>query len=239
MPRTYTAPQCDTPETVPRTPLRLRNRRYSAFMKNLHLVSPVLTSLLLGSMALAQAANLPVPEAPQPQNSSSTKLTPAANTLKPGEDQLISQVRRYPRFPGGPTGPRRGMYSPGFPPPPALSPLGVVIGFGAGAALGASNRADGTVRGHVALGLIGGAIGALIGGAIGGAAHPFLHSRRTYRPSWPAEDADEESNLQPPSRRAQSPRSVPPSSGAPAAAVEVSEESGESGTLSPARRISQ
>jgi hypothetical protein len=164
-------------------------------MKNLRVVSLVLTSLLLGSTALAQAANAPVPEAPQPQNSSSTQSTAAADTLKSGEDRLISQARGYPRFPGRTTGPGRGrMYGPGFPPPPALSPLGVIIGFGAGAALGASSPADGTVRGHVALGLIGGSIGALIGGAIGGAAHPFLHSRRFYRPSWP--EGDEESDLQ-------------------------------------------
>jgi|HubBroStandDraft_1064217.scaffolds.fasta_scaffold00075_49 hypothetical protein len=247
---------CDTPETVPRPAPQGRTRRYSALMKNLHIVSLVVTCLLLVSMAFAQAGNPPLPEAPQPQSSSSTVLEqiPSADRLESSQGKLITQAR-YPRYPGGPMGPRRGMYAPGFPPPPALSPVGALIGFGAGAALGASTPADGTVRGHVALGLIGGAIGALIGGAIGAAAHSFPHSRRTYRPSW-AEEGDQESNLRLPSRSTQSPRSgsaeptpsapagfavtVPPSSpGTPAVAVGLSSESGESETLSASRRISQ
>ncbi len=201
--------RCDTPESVPGMPSHTRNRRYSAFMKNLHVVSPLLASLLLGSMALAQVVNTPVPEAPQPQSSSSMDLEqiPSTNTLKPGGDKPIAQARRYPGFPGGPMGPRRGMYAPGFAPRPALSPFGVLIGFGVGAALGASQPADGTVKGHVALGVIGGTIGAVIGGAIG-AANPFRYSRRTYRPSWPDDGDDEESHLRSPSRRSHSQRSV-------------------------------
>jgi hypothetical protein len=45
--------------------------------------------------------------------------------------------------------------------------MGALIGFGAGAALGASASGDQTARGRVAGGLIGGTLCALIGGAIG------------------------------------------------------------------------
>lgn len=64
--------------------------------------------------------------------------------------------------------PRGRAYPSAFAPrPPALSPLGALIGFGAGAALGATASGDQTARGRVAGGLIGGALCALIGGAIG------------------------------------------------------------------------
>jgi hypothetical protein len=143
-------------------------------MKNLQVISPLLTSLLLGSVALAQAGNLP--DAPQPQNSASTQLqsTPAADSdesaKEAGGATLISQARPYPRFPRGPMGPPRGRAYPWAfaPPPPALSPIGALIGFGAGAALGASASGDQTARGRVAGALIGGGLCALIGGAIGG-----------------------------------------------------------------------
>jgi hypothetical protein len=245
---------CDTPETVLRPPLRMPNQRYYALMKNLQFVSPLFTSLLFGSMAAAQARNLPAPEAPQPQESASaeTQITTAPDAAKPGEDKLIAQARRYPRLADRPVGSRRGMYSPGFPPPPPLSPIGVLIGFGAGAAIGASNPADGTVKGHIALGLIGGTIGAFIGGAIA-AANPFLHTRRPYRPSWP--DDDEEVALPSHSRGSHSESSAsatsdtpsPPTrlavtaqpSGKPAVAAAFSGEFGEPGTPTSPSRISQ
>jgi hypothetical protein len=133
-------------------------------MKNLQVVSPLLT-LLLGSIALAQAGNLP--EAPQPQDSESTQLqsTPVANSEESaqpsGDNKLMSQARPYPRFPRRPVGPPRGRvyrsaYSPAYPPPPALSPVGALIGFGFGAALGAAGSGDHTSGGRVAGALIGG-----------------------------------------------------------------------------------
>jgi hypothetical protein len=74
-------------------------------------------------------------------------------------------------------GPPRGRaYPSAFAPPrPPLSPIGALIGFGAGAALAAAGSQDQTTRGRVAVGLLGGGLCALIGGAIG---HSFsvIHS---------------------------------------------------------------
>jgi hypothetical protein len=168
-------------------------------MKNLRVFSPLLMLLLLGPAALAQAGN-PLPDAPQPQDLSSARpeLTPPSNAEASGESKLISQARQYPRFPRRPARPSRGrVYASGYSSPPGLSPIGALIGFGAGAAIGASNPADGTVRAHVTLGLIGGTIGAFIGGVIGGA---FPHVRRRYPPG-PDDDDDEESNLRIPAKK--------------------------------------
>jgi hypothetical protein len=152
-------------------------------MKNLEFLSPLLMSLLLASVALAQAGSPDAPDAPQPQPSVAARPepTPAAGTGSSGEDRLISHARQYPRGPCGPMEPHRGHAYPGFPPPPGLSPVGALIGFGVGAAAGAGNANDGTVGAHVALGLIGGGLGALIGGAIGAVANPFAHARRLLR----------------------------------------------------------
>jgi hypothetical protein len=184
-------------------------------MKNLRVLSPVLMSLLLASVALAQAGSPDAPDAPQPQPSVAPRSepTPAARTGSSGEDRLISQARQYPRGPRGPMGPHRGHAYPGFPPPPGLSPVGALIGFGVGAAAGAGNANDGTVGAHVALGLIGGGLGALIGGAIGAVANPFLHARRVYRPSGPNDD--EEAALRPSTRKVHSERSVPAKADSP------------------------
>jgi hypothetical protein len=144
-------------------------------MKNLQMISLLLASLLLASMAQAQEGNLP--EAPRPQSSASTQSlsTPGAGPSEsarkpdqePAQNVLISQARPYP--PRGPMGPPPGRaYPSAFAPPrPPLSPLGALIGFGAGAALAAAGSQDQTARGRVAAGLIGGSLCALIGGAIG------------------------------------------------------------------------
>lgn len=145
-------------------------------MKNLQTLSPLLTALLLGSMALAQASTLP--EAPQPQDSASADVqlaqtpiaqTPNQSVRQSTENKLISQASAFPRSPRGPALPPRGRaYPSAFAPrPPVLSPLGALIGFGAGAALGATASGDQTARGRVAGALIGGTLCALIGGAIG------------------------------------------------------------------------
>ena len=163
-------------------------------MKNLQVLSPLLTSLLFGSMALAQAGNLP--DAPQPQDAATTDVplaqasatetpvtqTPIAQTPNPAEqssvNKLVSQAAPFPRSPRGPMPPPRGRaYPSAFSPrPPALSPIGALIGFGAGAALGASASGDQTARGRVAGGLIGGTLCALIGGAIGHAFSAVGHN---------------------------------------------------------------
>lgn len=175
-------------------------------MKNLRVFSPLLMLLLLGPAALAQAGN-PLPDAPQPQDLSLAppELTPPPNAEASGESKLISQARQYPRFPRRPARPSRGrVYASGYSSPPGLSPIGALIGFGAGAAIAASNPADGTVRAHVTLGLIGGTIGAFIGGVIGGA---FPHVRRGYPPSGPDDD-DDDNNLRSDARKIRSKPSV-------------------------------
>jgi hypothetical protein len=162
-------------------------------MKNLQVLSPLLT-LVLGSVALAQAGNLP--DAPEPQESASTQRqgTPAANPPEspqpPADNELVSQARPYPRFPPGPMGaprgpmgpqrgpmgyPRRGPYrspySSPFRPQPSLpdfSPGGALVGFGLGAAVGAAGTANLNAHDRVAAALLGGGLFALIGGAVGG-----------------------------------------------------------------------
>src|SRR5580700_9043669 len=176
-------------------------------MKNLPVLSPLLTSLLFGSMALAQAGNLP--DAPQPQETATTDVplaqspateTPATQTPNPAEqsseNRLVSQAAPFPRFPRGPMPPPRGRaYPSAFSPrPPALSPIGALIGFGAGAALGASASGDQTARGRVAGGLIGGTLCALIGGAIGHAFSAVGHNFHD-RNDW--DDAQERKHHKP------------------------------------------
>jgi hypothetical protein len=177
-------------------------------MKNTIVISPLLMTLLFASVALAQARNPNLPDAPQPQASASTRSepTPVAGRGASGEDKLIRQARQYPRGPRRPMGPRRGHAYPAFPPPPALSPVGALIGFGVGAAAGASNSGESTVGTHVALGLIGGGLGALIGGAIGAVVNPLAHARRVRRPS--GSDNDEEADLPSGARKAYSRQSV-------------------------------
>jgi hypothetical protein len=154
-------------------------------MKNLQALSPLLTSLLLASMALAQAGGLP--DAPTPQDSASeqrsahaptrhapTTEAPSHQAADPAAqstgNEIITQAAPFPRATRRPTPPPRGRAYPSAfaaPRPPALSPVGALIGFGAGAALGAAASGDQTARGRVAGALIGGTLCALIGGAIG------------------------------------------------------------------------
>lgn len=151
----------------------------------------MLMSLLLASVALAQAGSPELPDAPQPQASAlaQSEKTPDANAGASDENTLIGQAGRYPRFPRRPVRPSRGYaYRPAAP-MPGLSPVGALIGFGVGAGLGARGSQDGSASARVASGLIIGAIGALIGGAIG-AAPPLLHARRHYPPSGPDDDDD-------------------------------------------------
>ncbi len=211
---------CDTPESVLATPARPGKRRYSALMKSLRVLSPLLTLLFVGSMALAQEASPAVPDTPQPQDSATTqpRENSVADTRESGEGSLISQVRQYPRFPRRPMRPPRGPAYSAFPPPPGFSPVGALIGFGAGALLGASKAGDNAGNTRAGLVLIGGGLGALFGGVIGGIVggpHSFRHHGR-YGPSWPGED--EEGSLRshskdrpekPTSAKAAEPRETP------------------------------
>jgi hypothetical protein len=181
-------------------------------MKNLQVLSLLLPSLLLASMAMAQAGNLP--EAPQSQDPSSTDVqlirSPSAqsSTTKPpstqtpnesqqsGENKIIAQATPFPRSPRRPMPPPRGRaYPSAFAPrPPALSPLGALIGFGTGAALGATASGDQTTRGRVVAGLIGGSLCALIGGAIG---HAFSAVGHNFRDRHDWDDAQERKHRKP------------------------------------------
>lgn len=204
---------CDTPETVTKLPPHLHNASYRQLMKNTKKLSTFLMWLLLSGIAIAQAGSADLPDAPQPQDSPSAKpeIEPVGATGASDERKLIAQARRYPRGPRRPARPPHGgIYASGFSSPPGLSLIGALIGFGAGAVIGASNPADGTVRAHVTLGLIGGTVGAFIGGVIGGA---FPHFRRGYPPYGP--DDDDDSDLRSDARRIHAKRPIPTKPAAP------------------------
>jgi len=196
-------------------------------MKNLQVLSPLLTSLLLASMALAQAGNLP--DAPQPQGAASTGVqlaqTPATQTpnsaaQQSGENKIITQAAPFPRSPRGPMPPRGRTYPSAFAPrPPALSPVGALIGFGAGAALGATASGDQTARGRVAGGLIGGALCALIGGAIGRAFPVGGHNFHDWHDDWHDQDDAHERKHHKPVPRPVEPDMEASSAPAPAASA--------------------
>jgi hypothetical protein len=163
-------------------------------MKNLNVIAPLLASLLLGGMALAQEPVKVIPEAPQPQNIPATQEPIAAYGEDSAGNAIIGQFRRYPQLHRGPIRSSRGQAYPSAyasAPRPPFSVLGALIGFGVGAAIGASgsDHSGTTLGGRV---LIGGTIFAVIGGAIGGA---LPHVRRRYPQQDP--DDDEESNVRP------------------------------------------
>jgi hypothetical protein len=190
-----------------------RNQRYRSPMKNLTVISLLLVTLLLGSMALAQGVVPAVPEAPQPQNSAAAEQPPTPAKTGSSADELLSQYRQYPRFPHGPMyGPS---YGSAYRPRPSLPPVvGALIGFGVGAAIGAG-KPVGPGQTHVPIALIGGGFGAMFGGLIGAiAAVPHSLARgRSYRPSGPEDD--EEGSLRPGSHKVDGEKtaSVKPASG--------------------------
>jgi hypothetical protein len=161
-------------------------------MENLRIISLPLMTLLFASVALAQAGSASLPDAPQPQASAQAQSDETSNPNAGASDdgKLISQVQRYPRLPRRPgRAPRRYVY-PSPAPMPHLSPVGALIGFGSGFALGASQSQDRSGGGRAVVGLLVGGIGALIGGVIG-TAPPLWHPRRTYPPDDPDDDDDE------------------------------------------------
>ena len=162
-------------------------------MKNLRIPSLILSTFLT-SAALAQTSNLP--EAPEPPDSTSAQpaldaapdqSTYSSSKDSPGKDDAIAQAGTYPRFPRRPMpGPRGGGYPAVFPaPPPPLSPVGALIGFGVGGVLGAVGSGDQTGRGRLAGGLIGGGICDQIGGGIGAAYSAFHpHNNSNSERDW-------------------------------------------------------
>ena len=160
-------------------------------MKNLNMISPFfLVPLLLGGMAVAQEAVNVVPEGPQPQNIVVTQQQMAANAKDSGRND-ISQFGRYPQVHRGPIRSSGGRAYPSAyasAPPPPLSALGALIGFGVGAAIGASgsDHSGMTLGGRV---IVGGALFALMGGAIGRGL-PFRHRIRFPEPPDPGDDEE-------------------------------------------------
>ncbi len=216
--------RCDTRESVIRPPPHVHDERYRRLMKNTKFFSLLLMSLLLASAAQAQSGKPEVPDAPQPQDyvSQPIEITSPANTEASGDNQVISQVRQYPRFPRRPMGPYRGQGYRSRGPTPGLSPLGALIGFGAGAALGAARSQDATGGGRLASGLLVGAISALIGGAVGnaiGAASPLLHAKRTHPATRPGDD--DGSDLRADARGVHSKRPVSPMPASPSQSTPV------------------
>jgi hypothetical protein len=195
--------RCDTPKTVTKPAQHLQDESYRRLMKNTKIFSPFMW-LLLGTVAFAQAGSADVPEAPQPQDPDTARIEaktePAkiesssnSNIGSSSEGRLISQARQYPQLHPGRMRPPGQVYR-SHSPMPGLSPLGALIGFGAGAALGASKSQDQSASARAVIGLFAGGIGALIGGAIG-SAPPFWHSRRNYPPYGPGDDDGDDSNL--------------------------------------------
>jgi hypothetical protein len=149
-----------------------------------------------------------------------TVCQPAAEHVS--GDSSLAQIPR--RGPGSPMHPGPYMRRPGVgyaDPYPWPAPeynhagMGALIGFGLGAAAGASTQTD--VRGRVAASLAEGCLFGLLGGAIGHAI-PAFHFRRQYDPGeWPDDDDQAEaSNRKPIRRRASLPaRALPSASAAP------------------------
>jgi hypothetical protein len=166
----------------------------------------LLAPLLLASIAFAQAQDVPTSSSTSESDAISTARNPYTrigdNSRNAIDDQTLaqfSQRRMGAPFPSQRAYPRgmyqtqwRGHSNPGH----AL--IGAAIGFGLGAAIGASHSVhNGTPAGSGVM--VGGAIFAFIGGAIGAATVGpgfFAHRRRIDLPSGTEDgDDDTESDL--------------------------------------------
>jgi hypothetical protein len=181
-------------------------------MKHTHIIPSLLVSLLLVSSAMAQTSEQRTTSDPQDAEAIAAARIPytenegvshnAKNFGATDKDlndpdatgETLAQLPRrapgrpYPRRPGYP---RRGspvMEQPLFNAHHAA--IGVVIGFGLGAALGAKANSDQHVQARVAAPLIFGSLGALMGAVIGGSA-PAGPRRFHGRRPWPYGDEDE------------------------------------------------
>jgi hypothetical protein len=187
-------------------------------MRKLHRVFPMLVSLLapilLGVAMSAQTktsstVNDSLPQDPASvrqsvpqQNDSSSNSTPQAQDLQQSQDgRLVSQFEQCGRCPRESMSRGQGRYYPSYPPAPAFSPVGALIGLGIGGTLGALAPSDHSANARFAGGLIGGGLGALMGGAIGGgisATHAYASQRhwRKQRRHDAEERQSAESDLQ-------------------------------------------
>jgi hypothetical protein len=158
-------------------------------MKSVRIFAPLLMAVLSGSPALAQMADTGLTSA---QVAARCQYTPkdsaCAGPDHPGSQTNGEVILAQRRMPGPPLGLRRPMGGPGPGYPPQYwgpgsgnhAAIGAVIGFGLGAAAGATAKTD--ARGRVVASLLGGSLCALMGAAIGHGI-PSFHSswrRRSY-----------------------------------------------------------
>jgi hypothetical protein len=172
-------------------------------MRHVHKSSLLLASILLVSAALAQTNNSADTNASPEKDSiaaARARYTQTADVSQDGsKDATLTQFsqrgqrRCFPRHPGYPR--HQNYQTPWRDHGNGRNVLiGAAIGFGIGAALGATNSVhNGTpVEGGV---LIGGGLFGFLGGAIGstfGSSHPFVHRRRGF--PMPGTEEDEEAN---------------------------------------------
>jgi hypothetical protein len=193
---------CDTHESVPRLTRQVSDERYSALMRHTQSVPILLASFLLASAAFAQTWNLDASNTMSindPVMAARSRYTQGADILRPTNNgTTLAQFPRHgpePPFPARRRYPRQESYQN-----PWLdhgnaghAVIGVAIGFGIGAMLGAIKSAhDHTPAGSNVL--IGGSLLGFIGGTIGvahGGAYFFAHHRKIDPQSAP-EDENEE-----------------------------------------------
>ena len=167
-------------------------------MKNLHVISTLLATLLVVSSAVAQTSGGPASaELSDPTGIAAARTkylekTVDASATKDG----IAQARLPRRGRGIPIPPHRGYNRGSYPIPWANSDPGhLLIGAGIGFAIGATIGAVAAGENGKSVGnavLLGGPLFALFGAAIGAShssGHPFIHRRRRY-PVWPEEDEE-------------------------------------------------
>jgi hypothetical protein len=259
---------CDTPETVPDRNRYMHDESYRWRMKNLRILSTLLTPLLLASVVFAQSIAFAQTkdergadtvstsdEISAARSQYSTSISPDAEP-DAKDDNTLAQ---FPRARPGMQFPHQRGYSRGSYQAPWMDHgsaghvlIGAAIGFGIGAALGARNSAQngtpvsgGIMIGGGIFGLIGGCVGGAIGSSYGGLP-PFAHRRR-HRRSWSWPDEDEESNIRSQSSSGHAERShptdevvatTPPTSATPPDSSPA-QDFAKPGTLTAAIRISQ
>ncbi len=140
--------------------------------------------------ALPQTADSSTPQQPA-LSAARCQYTPAEKICgAPARDAKGSTTAQAPQhFPGPPCAPRCSMAAPrpSYPPPFLQfddghhAAIGAMIGFGIGAAAGATAKTDS--GGRVVAALFGGGLGALFGAAVGHAIAPF-HGHHYHRDPW-------------------------------------------------------
>jgi hypothetical protein len=192
-------------------------------MKNIKHLHFLLALVLLASVAWAQARDSSMENSVAENDSVSaarSQYTQAAENSPAADGTILARLRR--RGPDRPLPSHRGYPLGTYQTPwmqhgnAAHAVIGAAIGFGIGAALGATHSerngtpvAGGVIIGGGLLGFIGGTVGACHGGP-----YLFTHRRRVYRPTEPEDD--KEADLHPDARsktdQAQQSVSAPPAS---------------------------